>query len=131
MKLYENVFVARQELSPAQVEELTKTITEIVQQQEGTVHKSEYSGLIELAFPIRKNTKGHFVLMNLTATPEAITELERRLRLNENVIRFMTIAVEKHQEGVSPLTQHARYQNQRLHYRADDKKPDSSKARNG
>lgn len=105
MPFYENVFIARQDLSPAQVDTLADTFTAIVTEKGGAVKKRESWGLRNLSFRIRKNRKGHYVLFNLDSPPAAIVEMERNMRLNEDVIRFLTVRVETLEEGPSAVLQ--------------------------
>jgi small subunit ribosomal protein S6 len=105
MPFYENVFIARQDLSPAQVDALADTFTAIVTEKGGTVKKRESWGLRNLSFRIRKNRKGHYVLFNLDAPPAAVVEMERNMRLNEDVIRFLTVRVDELEEGPSAVMQ--------------------------
>ncbi|KHL25687.1 30S ribosomal protein S6 [Croceibacterium mercuriale] len=101
MALYEHVFLARQDLSQAQVDALAASITEIVEANEGKVVKTESWGLKSLAYKIDRNRKAHFVLLNLEGPGAMVMELERQNRINEDVIRWITIAVEEHEEGPS------------------------------
>ena len=105
MALYENVFIARQDISAAQVEALADTFTGIVAAQGGQVTKREYWGLRNLAYRMRKNRKGHYLLLNIDAPPAALAELERTMRINEDVIRYMTIRVDTLEEGPSAVMQ--------------------------
>ncbi len=105
MPFYENVFIARQDLSTAQVDALADAFTAIIKDKGGDVKKRESWGLRNLAFRIRKNRKGHYVLLNIDAPPAAIHELERNMRLNEDVIRFLTIKVDELEEGPSAVLQ--------------------------
>jgi small subunit ribosomal protein S6 len=97
MPLYEHVFLVRQEISPAQVEALTKEYSEVIESQGGKVGKTEYWGLKTLAYKIKKNRKAHYALMNIDAPPAAVQEMERRMRLSPDVIRFLTVRVDEHQ----------------------------------
>jgi len=97
MPLYEHVFLARQDISQAQVEALTKEYGEVITEGGGRVGKSEYWGLKSLAFKIKKNRKAHYSLMNLDAPAAAIAEMERRMSLSPDVIRFLTVRVEQHE----------------------------------
>jgi len=97
MPLYEHVFLARQDISQAQVEALTKEYGEVITEGGGRVGKTEYWGLKTIAFKIKKNRKAHYSLMNLDAPPAAIAEMERRMGLSPDVIRFITIRVEAHE----------------------------------
>ena len=103
MELYEHVLIARQDISPQQVDALVEDITRQVQDAGGKVGKSEYWGLRNLAYRVRKNRKGHYCLLNIDAPAEAVHELERRQRINEDVLRFLTIKVEEHDEEPSPV----------------------------
>jgi small subunit ribosomal protein S6 len=103
MPLYETIFIARQDVSTPQVEVLTKTFSDLVTAQGGAVKKTEQWGLRNLAYRINKNKKGHYVMFNLDASPEAIAEVERNMKLNEDVLRFMTIRVEEHETEQSAI----------------------------
>ena len=105
MPFYENVFIARQDISSTQVEALAETLAQIVTQQGGQVAKREYWGLRNLAYRIKKNRKGHYMLFNLDAPPAAVSELERNMRINEDVLRYLTIRVEALEEGPSVVMQ--------------------------
>jgi small subunit ribosomal protein S6 len=105
--LYENVFIARQDISTAQVEALTDTFANLVAENGGKVEKREYWGLRNLAYRMKKNRKGHYVLFNLEAPPAAVSELERNMRINEDILRYMTIKVEEHEEGPSAMMRRA------------------------
>jgi len=99
--LYEHVFLARQDLSQAQVDALAATATEIVEAGQGKVTKTETWGLKNLAYKIKRNRKAHFVLLNIDAPAGVVAELERQTAINEDVIRWMTVRVEAHEEGPS------------------------------
>lgn len=101
MPYYESVFVARPDISAAQVEALTESMKEIVAGNGGAVTKAEYWGLKTLAYRIKKSRKGHYSLLNLDAPAEAVKEMERNLLLNEDVIRFMTVRVDALEEEPS------------------------------
>lgn len=103
MTYYEHVFVARPDISPQQVEALVEDITKIIEGENGTVGKTEYWGLRNLAYPINKVRKGHYSLMNIDAPAAAVQELERRLRINDDVMRHMTIRVEELSDEPSPI----------------------------
>jgi small subunit ribosomal protein S6 len=105
MPLYENVFIARQDISGAQVDALADGFAQLIADNGGEVKKREYWGLRNLAYRMRKNRKGHYVLMNLSAPPAAIAELERTMRITEDVLRYMTLRVEAHDEGPSAIMQ--------------------------
>lgn len=101
MPLYENVFIARQDLSSAQVEAVTESLAKIIMDNGGTVAKTEYWGLKGLAYRIKKNRKGHYVLFNLDAPSDALDEMERNMRINEDLLRFLTVRVDEFEEGPS------------------------------
>ena len=103
MPLYENVFIARQDISGAQVDALADTFTQLITEQGGEVKKRENWGLRNLAYRMNKNRKGHYVLFNIDAPAPAIAELERTMRINEDVLRYLTIRVDEHEEGPSPI----------------------------
>jgi small subunit ribosomal protein S6 len=94
MPYYEHVYLARQDLAPAQVEGLTEAFTKIITEHQGQVASSEYWGLRNLAYRIRKNRKAHYVLLNIEAPAAAVQELERQVALSEDVIRYQTIRVD-------------------------------------
>ena len=97
MPLYEHVFLARQDISQAQVEALTKEYTTIIEEGGGKVGKTEYWGVKTIAFKIKKNRKAHYSLLNIDAPPAAVAEMERRMGLSTDVIRFITVRVDEHE----------------------------------
>jgi len=103
MAFYENVFIARQDISAQQAEALAAQFSEIVKANGGEVKKVESWGLRTLAYRVNKNRKGHYVLLNIDAPAAAIQELERNLRINEDVIRYLTIRVEDLEAGPSAM----------------------------
>jgi small subunit ribosomal protein S6 len=103
MAFYEHVVVTRPDISPQQVDALVEDITKIVTERKGKVSKTEYWGLRNLAYPIRKSRKAHYSLINIDAPGDAIHELERRHRINEDVLRFLTVKVDKLNEEPSPV----------------------------
>ena len=103
MPLYEHVFLARQDLSQAQVDALAAAATEIVEQGKGKVTKTETWGLKSLAYKIDRNRKAHFVLLNIEGPGSVVAELERQTRINEDVIRYLTVRVDEHEEGPSVM----------------------------
>jgi small subunit ribosomal protein S6 len=105
MPLYENVFIARQDISGAQVDALADTFTQLVADNGGEIKKREYWGLRNLAYRMRKNRKGHYVMLNIAAPPAAVAELERTMRINEDVIRYLTIRVDALEEAPSAVMQ--------------------------
>jgi small subunit ribosomal protein S6 len=107
MSLYEHVFLARQDVSPQQVEELTAQYKGVIEQMGGKVPKIEYWGVKSLTFRMRKNRKAHFTLFNIDAPPAAIREIERQQGINEDVLRFLTVRVDALEEGPSAMMRKA------------------------
>ena len=107
MPLYEHVFLARQDASTQQVEELTVQMTGVVEQAGGKVTKTENWGVRSLTYRMNKNRKAHFVLMNIDAPSAAVSEIERQERISEDVIRYLTVRVEEHEEGPSAMMRKA------------------------
>lgn len=103
MALYEHVFLARQDLSQAQVDALAAGATEIVEGMGGKVVKTETWGLKSLAYKIDRNRKAHYVLLNIEGPGNLVAELERQNRINEDIIRWLTISVEEHEDGPSAM----------------------------
>jgi small subunit ribosomal protein S6 len=103
MALYEHVYLARQDVTAQQVEALTEQLKGVVTGRGGKISKTEYWGVKSLAFRIKKNRKAHFSLLNIEAPSDAVVEMERQLRLNEDVIRFLTLRVDEHEEGPSAM----------------------------
>ena len=107
MPLYEHVYLTRQDLSPQQVEDLTTQLSGVIGQLGGKVTKNEYWGLKSLTYRIRKNRKAHMTLLNVDAPPAALSEIERQERLNEDVLRYLTIRVDELEEGPSAMMRKA------------------------
>jgi small subunit ribosomal protein S6 len=107
MPLYEHVFLARQDISAQQVESLLQDFRTLLEGRGGSVGKTEYWGLKSLAFRIKKNRKAHYALMNIDAPHDAVNELERQMRLSTDVIRFLTVRVDEHDAGPSPMMRRA------------------------
>lgn len=105
MALYEHIYLARQDVSAQQVEELTSALTSLLEEKGGKVTKNEYWGLKTLSYKIRKNRKAHYSLFNIDAPHEAVAEMERQMRINEDILRFMTIRVDALEEGPSVMMQ--------------------------
>jgi small subunit ribosomal protein S6 len=103
MPYYEHVFLARQDLSQAQVDALAAAATEIVENGKGKVTKTETWGLKNLAYKIDRNRKAHFVLLNIEAPGDVVAELERQNRINEDIIRYLTVRVDELEEGPSAM----------------------------
>src|ERR1700712_3068118 len=107
MPLYEHVFLARQDASTQQVEELTTQMTGIVEQLGGKIVKMENWGVRSLTYRMNKNRKAHFVLLNIDSPSAAVAEIERQERISEDVIRYLTVRVEEHEEGPSAMMRKA------------------------
>ena len=105
MPLYEHIFLARQDVSGQQVDALTEQFKSVIEQGGGKIDKIENWGLKSLAYRVRKNRKAYFTLMNIDAPPAAVAEVERQQRLNEDVIRSLTLRVDAHEEGPSAMMQ--------------------------
>ena len=103
MPLYEHVFLARQDLAQAQVDALAETATNIIETNGGKVIKTETWGLRSLAYRIQKNRKAHYVMIDIEAPAPVVAELERQTQINEDVIRYMTIKVDAHEQGPSAM----------------------------
>jgi small subunit ribosomal protein S6 len=106
MPFYEHVFLSRQDVTAQQVEELSAQYKGVIEQHGGKiVGDAEYWGVKTLTFRIQKNRKAHFAMLRLDAPPAAVEEMERQERINEDVIRFLTVRVETHEEGPSIMLQ--------------------------
>lgn len=105
MTTYEHVFIARQDVSPQQVDALVEAFKSVITEGGGQVGKTEYWGLRNMAYRIRKNRKGHYVLMNIDAAPAAVKEMERQMGIHEDVLRFMTLRTEAMDEKPSAMMQ--------------------------
>ncbi|MXO59115.1 30S ribosomal protein S6 [Altererythrobacter salegens] len=120
MALYEHVFLARQDLSQAQVDTLAAAATETVEKLNGKVTKTETWGLKNLAYKIDRNRKAHFVLLNIEGPGALVEELERQNRINEDIIRWLTIAVDEHESGPSVMMRKNERDRKRRSERGDD-----------
>jgi small subunit ribosomal protein S6 len=107
MPLYEHVFLARQDVSAQQVEDLTTQLKGVIEQMGGKITKVEQWGVKSLSYRLRKNRKAHFTLLNVDAPAAALNEIERQERLNEDVVRYLTVRVETHEEGPSAMLRKA------------------------
>jgi small subunit ribosomal protein S6 len=105
MPYYESVFIARPDISSAQVDSLVETFEKAISAGGGSISKKEYWGLRNLAYRIKKNRKGHYMLMNIDAPADAVAEMERQMRINEDVMRHMTLRVDELEEGPSVIIQ--------------------------
>jgi small subunit ribosomal protein S6 len=103
MALYEHVVLARQDVSAQQVEDLTNQLKGVIEQMGGKVAKIEQWGVKSLSYRMRKNRKAHYTLMNIDAPSAVINEIERQERLNEDVLRYLTVRVDEHEEGPSAM----------------------------
>ena len=101
MSFYENVFIARQEISTQQADALAEQFSAVIAENGGKVTKTENWGLKSLAYRIKKNRKGHYVMFNIDGPASAVNEMERQMRLHEDVIRFLTVRVDELEEGPS------------------------------
>lgn len=124
MTYYENVFIARQDISTQQVDALTEKFTKIISDNGGKVQSSEYWGLRTLAYRIKKNKKGHYVMLNIEAGGDIVQELERTMRIEEDIIRFLTTRVDELEEGPSIVMKNKSYEK---YGDSDDKKPEKVK----
>ena len=105
MRLYESVFIARQDITTAQVENMADEFAGIITSAGGSIKKREYWGLRALAYRIKKNRKGHYIMLNLETGPEALKECERVMGLNEDVLRFLNTQIKEVEEGPSIMMQ--------------------------
>ena len=103
MPLYEHVFIARQDLAQAQVDALAENAAKIIEDNGGKIAKTETWGLRSLAYRIQKNRKAHYVMLDIDAPAPAVAELERQTQINEDVIRYMTVRVDGHEQGPSAM----------------------------
>jgi small subunit ribosomal protein S6 len=103
MALYESVIIGRQDLTPSQFETLIDNFISVIESFKGIIKKRENWGLRNLAYKINKNRKGHYILLNIDSPAEAIVEYERLMRLDEDIIRFLTIKINSIDEKPSPL----------------------------
>ena len=120
MPLYESVYIARPDISATQVETLTGEFSKIIEDNGGKIAKDEYWGLKSLAYRIKKNRKGHYSLMNIDCPADALNEMERNMRLNEDVIRYMSIRVDEHEEDPSVMMQNKSSRDERRSRDDDD-----------
>lgn len=108
MALYEHIFMVRQDVSSTQVDALTQQFKTILEENQGSIAKTEYWGVRPLAYRVKKNRKAHYTLMNIDAPSDAVKEMERQMSINDDVIRFMTIRVEEHEEDQSVMMRSGR-----------------------
>ena len=105
MNLYEHVFILRQDISNTQAEELMGEFEKVLEDNKGKVKKKEYWGMKTLAYRINKNRKGHYCFFNSQSPPDAVKEMERLMKIHEDVLRVLTIKVNEHDEGPSIMLQ--------------------------
>ena len=105
MPFYESVMIARPDISTAQMDTLAESMATIIKENGGEVKKTEYWGLRNLAYRIKKNRKGHYSLMNIDAPPAAVQEMERNMRISEDVLRYLTVRVDELDEEQSIIMQ--------------------------
>lgn len=123
MPLYEHVVMMRPDVSGAQVDTLIEQFKGVIEADGGSIAKSEYWGLKVLSYKIKKNRKAHFSLLDIDASPAAISEMERQMRLNEDVLRFLTLRVDEHEDGPSVMMQKRDRRDDRRGGRSDDRPP--------
>jgi small subunit ribosomal protein S6 len=100
---YESVFIARQDISASQADALAETFEKVIADGGGSVSKRENWGLRTMAYKIKKNRKGHYVLLNIDAPATAVHEMERQMRINEDILRYMTVRVDELEAGPSAI----------------------------
>ena len=105
MALYETVFIARQDIPAQEAEELADKFGSIVADNGGTVDRYEYWGLRNLAYRIKKNRKGHYTMLHINAPPQAVAEMERNMRIDEDILRYLTIRSDAFEDGPSVMMQ--------------------------
>ena len=103
MALYESVIIGRQDLTNSQFEALIEEFTSVIKSHDGEIKKTEYWGIRNLAYKINKNRKAHYYMLNISSSPETISEYERLLGLHEDIIRFLTVKIDKVDENPSLL----------------------------
>lgn len=108
MALYESTFIARQDASAQDVTKMTEKFEKLIKDHKGNLVKKEYWGLRSLAYKVKKNRKGHYTMLAIDAEPKLVSELERQYKLNENVIRFLTIKVDEVSKEASPMMKQAK-----------------------
>ncbi len=119
MRFYELVFIARQDLTPAQVEGLARHYTGVIKEFGGDVKKTEFCGLRQLAYAIKKNTRGYYVLLNVEAGHDCMKEVERQMKISEDILRHLAVRVPTLNHEPSPLMQQRNYKDE-ISRKADD-----------
>jgi small subunit ribosomal protein S6 len=125
MALYEHVFLARQDLTQQQVDELVERFKGVITEGGGSVGRVENWGLKSLTYRVKKNRKAYYTLMDLTCPPAALNEMERQMGLSEDILRFITIKVDKHEEGPSAMMQKREERSDRGNFGDRDRGPRS------
>lgn len=105
MALYEHIFMARQDVSAQQVDQMIEQFKSLLEENGGSVTKTENWGLKSLTYRIQKNRKAHYALMNIDGPSAALQEMERQMRINEDILRFQTVRVDEHENGPSVMLQ--------------------------
>jgi small subunit ribosomal protein S6 len=123
MSFYECVFIARQDIAAPQVEALADEMANVIASRGGQVTKREYWGLRNIAYRIKKNRKGHYVLFNVDAPSAAVQEYERQLSINEDVLRYLSVRVDELEEGPSAVMQSKNQRDERPRREGDDRGP--------
>lgn len=121
MPFYEHIIISRPDISPQQVDTMVEDVQKLIEDKGGKVSKVEYWGLRNLAYRVNKNRKGHYSLLNIDAPAAALHELERLQRINEDVMRYLTVRVEALEEGPSPIL--ARRERDEKKAKARDERP--------
>ena len=131
MPFYETVFIARQDIAAPQVDALADAFQKAIEDLGGKVAKRESWGLRNLSFRIKKNRKGHYVLLNIDGPPAAILEMERQMRINEDILRYLTVRVEELEEGPSVMMQSRHSSDERPRRDHGDRPRDDFRPRRG
>jgi small subunit ribosomal protein S6 len=128
MPYYETVLIARQDLTDTQVKDITEAMSKIITDAKGTIHKTEFWGLKTFAYKINKARKGHYVLLETETEAEALHEMERQMRLHEDIVRFQSIRIEELTEGPTVMMDKGgRDDDKKPYNKRDDKKPYNKK----
>tara|TARA_Y100000588_G_scaffold387170_1_gene484347 strand:- start:895 stop:1368 length:474 start_codon:yes stop_codon:yes gene_type:complete len=130
MALYETIFIARQDIPAQEAEELADKFSSIVADNGGSVDRQEYWGLRNLAYRIKKNRKGHYTMLHLNAPPKAVAEMERNMRIDEDILRYLTIRSDVLEDGPSVMMQSRAPRDDRSARDAKDKAPQSGEKPN-
>jgi small subunit ribosomal protein S6 len=131
MPHYEHVFLVRPDVSAQQVDQFVETYKTLIADRGGTIPKTEYWGLRNITYRINKNRKAHYTLMNITAPPAAVAEMERQMRLSEDVMRFLTVRVDELEEGPSAMMRREARDERRGPRREGDRDRDRGPRRDG